>query len=160
MASIHKPVTVFRIAQTEARALDLSGFGAFKYGGRWNNKGTYMLYASMNSSLAYLETLVHLNDGQLPSRLFVSSIQIDEKAAVYRLPDADYPGSWQEENSLENKLLGDKWMADKKYLAIKVKSTVNPFEFNFLLNPLFPDFDVLIRISAISPLNIDPRLIR
>jgi len=160
MASIHKPVRVFRIAKTEERGFDLTGFGAFKYGGRWNNKGTYMLYTSMNSSLAYLETLVHLNSAQLPGQLFISSILIDEKASIYTLPDGDYPASWQEENSHETKMLGDKWMNDKKHLAIKIKSTINPFEFNFLINPLFPGFNRMVKIESISPLNIDTRLLR
>jgi len=160
MASIHKAISVFRIAKTEDRGLDLSGFGAFKYGGRWNNKGSYMLYTSMNSSLAYLETLVHLNDAQLPGRLFVSSLLIHEKAVIHTLPDDAYPTSWQAENNDENKRLGDKWMAYQKYLAIKVKSTANPLEFNFLINPLFPDFHELIKIESVTPLNIDTRLMR
>jgi RES domain-containing protein len=52
-------MVVFRIVKSLNRAKDLSGMGAFKNGGRWNSKGTYMLYTSINSSLAYLETLVH-----------------------------------------------------------------------------------------------------
>jgi len=39
---------------------DLSGTGAFLAGGRWNNKGTYLLYTAASRSLAVVEALAHL----------------------------------------------------------------------------------------------------
>jgi len=56
---------VYRIVKSLSHADDISGIGAYKYGGRWNNKGIFMLYASMNSSLAYLENLVHFDESNL-----------------------------------------------------------------------------------------------
>jgi RES domain-containing protein len=151
---------VYRIAKTEERSLDLSGFGAAKFGGRWNSKGTYILYTSMNSSLAYLENLVHFSEISVPPNLYIASILINEDALVYELPDALYPRTWQETDNLENELIGDEWMRAKKFLAFKVRSTVNPSEFNFLLNPLFPGYHDMVTITAVQPLNIDVRLMR
>ncbi len=48
------------------QAHDLSGKGAEVTGGRWNAKGTPVVYASEARALACLETLVHLNAGGLP----------------------------------------------------------------------------------------------
>jgi RES domain-containing protein len=151
---------VYRIAKTEERARDLSGFGAAKFGGRWNSKGTDMLYTSMNSSLAYLETLVHFSEISVPPNLFVATIEISDNALVYELPDALYPRTWQNTDNLENELIGDEWMRAKKFLAFKVRSTVNPSEFNFLLNPLFPGYQDMVTIASVQRLNIDVRLIR
>ncbi|MCI0493899.1 RES family NAD+ phosphorylase, partial [candidate division KSB1 bacterium] len=39
---------------------DLTGTGARQYGGRWNHKGTGIIYTSESRSLAILEYLVHV----------------------------------------------------------------------------------------------------
>ena len=150
---------VYRIAKTLSRTEDLSGTGAFKYGGRWNSKGTYMLYTSMNSSLAYLENLVHFIDPNIPPNLFITAIEINAEHLIYHLPDNEYPAEWESADNYENKLMGDKWMAEKR-LAIKVRSVINPSEFNYLLNPLYPGYHDLVKIQSIDKLRIDSRLIK
>jgi RES domain-containing protein len=138
--------------------------GAFRNGGRWNNKGTYMLYTSMNSSLAYLENLVHFDESDLPPNLYIAAIEINSDSSIddliYELKDSEYPVSWQLHENLENKTFGDGWMLAKKFLAIKVRSAVNPTEFNFLLNPLFPGYHDMIKELSIEPLDVDARLIK
>jgi RES domain-containing protein len=150
---------VYRISKAEIRADDLSGTGAFLAGGRWNSIGTYMLYTSANSSLAYLETLVHIDEpGEVP-KLYVTEIKLTE-SLIYDVPDRSYPKLWQEYEDIEAQVMGDKWMNDQLYLGFKVKSSVNPFEYNYLLNPLFPDFNNLVKIKSVSVLNIDVRLLK
>jgi len=151
---------VYRIAKTEDRAQDISGFGAYKFGGRWNSRATYMLYTSMNSSLAYLENLVHFNESDVPPGLHIASIEIQDSALIYELPDEQYPKDWQMPDNLENKLTGDEWMHSKKYMVFKVRSVINPSEYSFLLNPLFPGYHELVKIASVVRLNIDARLIR
>jgi len=151
---------VYRIAKSLARAQDLSGMGAFKNGGRWNSKGTYMLYASMNSSLAYLENLVHFDELNFPPGLFIISLELKEEALIYQLPDNSYPALWLEQDNLDNKLIGDEWVRKKEHLAFKVRSAINPSEFNFLLNPLFPGYPDKVTIINIQPINFDARLIK
>ncbi|MDB5131013.1 MAG: hypothetical protein JWR02_762 [Mucilaginibacter sp.] len=153
-------MTVYRIAKSDLRAEDLSGMGAFKYGGRWNSKGIYMLYTSMNSSLAFLENLVHFDEMNLPPHLFIVAIEVNDDRLIYELPDSKYPTTWQVQENLENKLLGDQWMLEKKFPAIKVRSAVNPSEFNFLFNPLYPEYHDNLTIKSIKPINVDGRLAR
>ena len=43
------------------------GSGAYRAGGRWNEKGVAMLYASSTLSLACLEILVHVKEPRLPT---------------------------------------------------------------------------------------------
>ena len=143
------------------RAKDLSGFGSFKFGGRWNNRGTHMLYTSENSSLAYLESLVHFNEADIPANLHITSIEIkDSDELIYHLPDGKYPAKWQATENFENKLLGDKWIRENKFLAFKVRSAINPSEYNFLLNPLYPGYHDKIIVTSVETIAIDNRLIR
>jgi RES domain-containing protein len=46
--------------------------GARRAGGRWNSKGTPVLYMSENRSLAVLEVLVHLS-GTLSDKYFLGT---------------------------------------------------------------------------------------
>ena len=150
---------VYRIVQNKSRTADLSGTGAFRFGGRWNSKGTYMLYTSENSSLAYLETLVHFDKSLAPPRLFIMQINIDGTSPTYTLPDEDYPPDWLKPGLSECQLIGDKLMADLKHLVIKVKSAINPVEYNYLLNPVHPGFTKLVTILSVNEIDMDGRLI-
>lgn len=152
---------LYRIAKSQKRATDLSGTGAYKFGGRWNNAGTYMLYTSENSSLAYLENLMHFDSDIIPPKLFIMGIEINgAPELIYTLPDEAYPKQWMKLGNLENKRLGDKWMRDAKYLGIRVRSAVNPKEYNYLLNPLFPRYHDLVGVASTEQLPIDNRLIK
>jgi hypothetical protein len=48
-----------------------------------------MLYTSENSSLAYLEALVHFERSNMPARLFVMQLEVDEAATIYTPPDEE-----------------------------------------------------------------------
>ena len=151
---------LYRIAKTKQRTTDLSGMGAYKFGGRWNNTGTYMLYTSENSSLAYLENLVHFDAAIIPPKLFIMEIGVVEKPElIYTLPDSAYPKQWTILGQLEIKRLGDRLMRDAGYLGIRVRSAVNPKEFNCLLNPLYPGYHELVRVISVEQLPVDSRLI-
>src|SRR3982750_3375345 len=111
---------LYRIVQNKTRTTDLSGIGAFIAGGRWNSKGTYMLYTSENSSLAYLESLVHFERSRMPPRLFIMMVEVDATANIYTFPDTEYPANWQHPGLIANQKLGDQWMKARLYLAIKI----------------------------------------
>lgn len=150
---------VYRIAKMKERAIDLSGKGAFLYGGRWNSEGVFMLYTSTHASLAMLEVLVHADESEIPPQLFISQIEILEVAPIYQFPEEELPKNWREPDNLSLKKLGDRLMREKKYLGFQVQSAVLPSEYNILLNPLFPGYTDLVRIRRIDKLETDPRLI-
>lgn len=153
-------MNVYRIVKGEKRTHDLSGTGAFLNGGRWNSKGNYMLYSSENSSLSFLEILVHAAETILPADLFITTIVVKDDALIYTVKDDEYPFDWQKLDNLANKAAGNNWMAARKFLGFKVRSAVNASEYKYLLNPLFFGYQNLVEISEIIPLNIDWRLIR
>lgn len=149
---------VFRIVQQEIRTRDLSGTGAFKVGGRWNSRGVYMLYTSSNSSLALLENLVHFDRFSVPDRLFLMTLELSDKAPLLLIKDTDYPDHWQQPDQTANRRLGDAWMRNNKYLAIRVRSAVNPADYNYLLNPLFAGFTDLVKVRTVEAFDLDARL--
>ena len=140
-------------------ARDISGFSAAKYGGRWNSRGTHIVYTSINSSLAQLENLVHFDEPISPPDLYMAVIEIKTDDLIYELPDAGYPGYWQQPDNPENKAIGDQWILENKFLACKVRSAINPEEFNLLLNPLYPEYHDLVTINSIRQLKNDARLV-
>jgi RES domain-containing protein len=150
---------LYRIVKNKSRTSDLSGTGAYRVGGRWNNKGTYMLYTSENSSLALLETVVHFDDAMFPPHLFIMQLEIDDAAPIYTVPDSIYPANWLKLELLENKVLGYQWMKELAYLGTKVISAVNTSEYNYLLNPLYPDYHKMIKIISVDELPFDKRLV-
>jgi RES domain-containing protein len=150
---------VFRIVQDKRRTSDLSGIGAFRSGGRWNSKGTYMLYCSENSSLAFLESLVHFDKILIPPQLFITELEITDDSLIYTLPGKDYPKNWMKLSLIENQQRGDRWMTEKKSLGIRVRSAINLLEYNILLNPLYPEFHDLVRIISVREIPVDERLV-
>jgi RES domain-containing protein len=149
---------VYRIAKMKERAIDLSGIGAFLYGGRWNSEGVFMLYTSTHASLAMLEVLVHVDESETPPQLFISQIEISETAPIYQFPEEELPKNWREPDNLSLKKLGDRLMRAKNYVGFQVLSAVLPSEYNILLNPLFPGYTDIVTIKRIDKLETDPRL--
>lgn len=150
---------VYRVVKLKSRTKDLSGTGAFRAGGRWNSKGTYMLYTSQTSSLAYLETLVHFDDTIYPSHLFIMEIEVDDSAPIHTLPDKEYPKNWKRPGLLKNQFIGDFYMHKQQHLGLKVKSAINTLENNLLLNPLYPRFYDLVTVRKITEILLDKRII-
>ncbi len=151
-------MTVYRIVKLKRRTSDLSGTGAFNVGGRWNNEGIYALYTSENPSLAFLEVLVHTDESELPPQLFIISIEVSDEAPIFEFPDKDLPANWRIPENLELKEMGDKILQSNEYLGIKVRSAVIPSQYNFILNPQFPDYHRFLKIVSVEPFDVDKRL--
>jgi RES domain-containing protein len=151
---------VYRIVQDKSRTKDLSGTGAFRRGGRWNSKGVYMLYTSENSSLALLENIVPFDQDIMPPQMFIMEIAIKDDKLIYEPAEFEYPKNWRLLSSLANQDIGDLWMREKKWLGIRVRSAINPTEYNVLLNPLYPKFHDLAEIKSVRELPVDDRIIK
>ncbi len=152
-------MVVYRIVKQKNRTTDLSGTGAHREGGRWNNTGTYAVYTSESRSLAALELLVHLDEPEAPPGLFIMSIEINNRAAIYEIPDTDLPQDWRSPENSALKNMGDKFLADIKYVAIKVRSAIMPFEYNYILNPLYQKFHNEVKIVNVETYSLDERLL-
>ena len=128
---------LYRITKSK-RAGDLSGEGARLSGGRWNSKGTPMLYSSEHISLAALEVSAHLNSLMMKLNHSCITIEIpDDDGLISELSSEVLPTTWRNYPPPEIlKNFGDKFVRDLEFLALKVPSVLSPNEFNYLLNPM------------------------
>jgi RES domain-containing protein len=149
---------VYRIAKSKHRATDLSGTGAFLEGGRWNNAGMHALYTSENRSLAALEILVHTDESELPPNLYIMTIEVDESAPIYEMPDSMLPTDWRIPENIALKAIGDRILTTSEHIGMKVRSAVMPHEYNYVLNPTFPDFPKFVRVVNVEAYVVDKRL--
>ncbi len=148
---------VFRLSKSKF-ASDLSGKGAEKSGGRWNSKGTAMVYTSASRALCTTEIAVHTPLGNLPLDYKLISIEIPDEIAIQEFAQKDLPNNWKSiPHSHSTQLLGDKFIADSLYMVLKVPSAVVQDEFNFLINPNHAESHKII-IKTIEPFNFDERL--
>jgi RES domain-containing protein len=137
---------VWRIAADtpDYGADDLTGKGAEKTGGRWNRKGTPVIYASCSIALTCLETVVHLGD-PLPMNRYLIRIQIPSESWDARsVFIASAHVGW---DALPAGLVsldwGTHWAQSLRSLVAEVPSIVVPEECNLLLNPRHPDARML-----------------
>lgn len=146
-------ITVWRIASDtpQYEAHDLSGKGAQLSGGRWNRKGTPMVYTSDSRSLACMETGVHFSSGDsLPLNRFLVEVSIP--IAVWKsrieLDSADHVGWDAEPPGKVSMYWGTAWMQGKTTLLARVPSVIVPEENNILINPLHPDVSKIAAVKV------------
>ena len=110
----------FRLCGANLPAYD--GEGARRVGGRWNSKGTRVLYMSENRSLAVLEILVHLA-ASLPDRYVLGAAEIPDAVAVEVLNETRLPADWSTLDPREQELtrrIGDEWVAEQRSALLSV----------------------------------------
>lgn len=147
----------WRIVRAKYADTAFTGEGAAKFGGRWNSRGTWIVYTSSTLSLAALETLVHINPAVQLSYVALK-LEFDDKL-VEHLKPKDLPVDWRlEPPGRATQLLGDEWAKNLRSAILKVPSVLVSSESNLLLNPGHPDFKK-IRTTKPEPFAFDPRLL-
>ena len=148
---------VFRLAKLKY-SKDLLGKGAEKSGGRWNSKGTAMLYTSASRALCATEIAVHIPLGILPKDYSIATIEFPETIKVLKLDPQKLPKDWRSfPHPNSTQLIGDKFISENKYLIMQVPSVVVQGDYNFLINPNHKDFSK-IKLSKVEPFAFDERL--
>lgn len=149
---------VWRLTLKKHAAPD--GEGARRYGGRWNKPGTRVIYTSGTLSLAALEYLVHVDSDILPNSLVSVRATIPDTLQIETIDISSLPGDWKDEIipvSLQE--LGTSWANQGKHPVLRVPSVVIEHEWNYVLNPLHPDFSKITWDTSIG-FSFDPRLRR
>ena len=149
---------VFRLCKAKY-AHDLSGRGAELAGGRWNTKGVRMIYTSASRALCTTEIAVHTPLGNLPTDFSIISIQLPSSKIMELVP-AKLPKDWKSfPHSSSTQKLGDLFARENKFLVLQVPSAVVQGDFNYLLNPLHPDFHK-VKVVDVEEFGFDPRLFK
>ena len=148
---------VYRLSKGMYR-YDLSGKGAELAGGRWNSKGTAILYTSESIALCTVEVAVHMPLGIVPKDYHLVQIEIPDDLPYQQIREADLPKTWKSfPHANVTQEMGDKFVTQGDHLVLKVPSATVQGTYNYLVNPRHPDFPK-IRLLATGPFAFDKRL--
>jgi len=148
---------LYRIARTKY-ARDLSGEGARLAGGRWNHKGTPIIYTAESRSLACLEALVHMSQAEFLIKRKIVLIEISKTIAPQIIDKSSLPRDWRQYPPfLKLADIGTQWAVSMKSLLLQVPSAVVPDEFNILINPAHRDMK-FVTVAKIEDFQFDKRL--
>ncbi len=147
----------WRIVKERHAATAFSGEGAWRFGGRWNSRGTRVVYASATRALAALETLVHLTP-PVTFRFVAMPVQFDD-SLLEVLGLSSLPADWKvSPPAPSTQELGDTWVREGRSVMLEVPSVIVPGEANYLINPAHPDFRRL-KPGKAEAFSFDPRLL-
>jgi|LakMenEpi03Aug12_release.lakeMendotaPanAssembly.Ray.scaffolds.fasta_scaffold33957_3 RES domain-containing protein len=149
---------VYRITR-QRYILDLSGVGSANFGGRWNPKGTYVLYTADNPSLAMLEWLAHARDRQMDEVYCMATLLLPE-APLKKLNLASLPAYWRDTPpSQALQQFGAQILAEDEWLGFEVPSVLMPLDYNVVLNTRHSLYS-RVEIVGTELVIADERLIR
>ncbi len=153
---------VWRIATDTADygADDLSGKGGEYTGGRWNRKGTPVLYTSSSIALACLESMVH-RDGSVPLPFNRYLVRIAFASTAWRkrvvFDPVKYVGWDAEPPGLVSMDWGTEWVVSGASMLAEVPSVIVPEEPNILINPSHSGA-MELEVGKLRRWTYDPRL--
>lgn len=147
---------VYRLSK-QLYASDLSGKGAELYGGRWNSKGNAINYTSASRALCVAELAVNLPLIRTPLDYHIVTIDIPD-SSIFELDPKDYPLDWRSVPHIDaTQKIGDAFVAEAKYLTLKVESAVVQDEYNYLINPRHKAFSK-VKVMRLEEFRFDSRL--
>ncbi len=149
-------IPVFRLCKSNYKQ-DLIGKGAELAGGRWNSKGTPILYTSESRALAVAELAVHIALGNVPQDYYLLSLLIPEHS-ISQIKLSDLTRTWNKfPYSKQTQEIGDRFISEGTFLVLKVPSAIVPGEYNYLINPKHREMNQ-IQLTASVVFEFDQRL--
>jgi RES domain-containing protein len=147
-------IVSYRLIKEKHLNSAFDGEGSRLYGGRWNSKGTPVVYTSDSLALCSLEIIVHLPSYQLLKKYFYIKISFDSDL----ISDASLADGWDSRPvSKISQSIGDKWIKEKQTPVLRVPSVLMPDGNNYLINKDHPDANK-VEIGKPVLLNFDQRL--
>ena len=145
---------IYRLTRAKYTLRD--GEGARLHGGRWNHKGTPLIYGAASRALCALEVLA--NADELGGDYVITPIELPDDLDVTSRSLESLPLKWDAtEPTDETRDIGTDWANGLTAAVLVVPSAVIAREYNYLLNPRHPDF-VRIRFFSQEPFHFDDRL--
>lgn len=144
----------YRLAFTDSVVQAFHSRGA---AGRWNSKGTLLIYTAEHPALAAIEMLNAwslygtMNGYHLYRCTFTKEAVTDELVeAAAKVDLRDRPTTMR---------IGDVWTREMSSVALRVPSVVAPASYNYLLNPEHPDFERAVRRESLGRFEYDERVL-
>jgi RES domain-containing protein len=135
-------------------ANDITGSGAFLYGGRWNNPGKYLVYTAENNVLAAFEVALRVPLEHISKNYVMVPIEIPDKTDIM---EPVLPGQWHLKMEV-TRSIGELFVNERKYLLMKVPSALISDSFNYLINP---NHALVKKVTVLNarPILFDKRLL-
>ncbi len=148
---------LWRICRARHAKTEFAGDGAKLFGGRWNSRGTAVVYTSTSLALAAIETFVNLEPYLRPNDLVSIEAELPDDESAARLEPTTLPRNWRSIGSDGLRPIGDEWVRSGKTPSLYVPSAALRTEWNVLLNPAHAHFRRL-RIEASQRFEFDVRM--
>ena len=132
---------------------DLTGTGAFLYGGRWNRPGSYLLYTAENNVLAAFEVALRVPLEHISKEYIMVPIEVPDLAEIL---ETTLPRQWYGKTDLTQEA-GENFIREGKALAMKVPSALISDSYNILINPRHP-MHGRVKVHPPRPILFDKRL--
>ena len=146
---------IYRITNHK-HSKDLSGTGAAIYGGRWNKKGTPVLYTGESKDIALLEVIVHTPPMLIP-KLDILTIEIPDDS-ITQLTSKDLPKNWTDypAPSVLSEIT-EEWIVKNTSIALKVPSCIIHSSHLYILNCRHPEY-LKVKLLKCKEFHFDLRL--
>ena len=151
-------LVAWRLDQARHAATWDSGEGAYLAGGRWNSKGTRVVYAALDPATAILEVAVHKTFRVLDTaRHVLTAIDIVDPAAIHVVEPEDVPNAnWLRPciPSAGQQSFGDDVIGRHKLVVLP--SAVSTHSWNLMFDPRAASGAIRLRVQ--EPFALDTRL--
>lgn len=120
--------------------------------GRWNPKGTRMIYSASSPSLALLEYLCIKGNTVATKPWYMVIFNITDETLVGTMETTSLPDDWNAlPHGKSTQDFGRVWLGEMDSPFLKVPSArmdiiFYPVEFNLLVNPDFPDLKHVLKV--------------
>jgi RES domain-containing protein len=149
--------SAWRIVRASREKTAFTGEGTWRYGGRWNSPGVYVVYVSEHQSTAAFEVFVNRMPFILEEKYKAFYLEWPD-SLTERFPAGKLPANWRvHPPPIETREIGDRWVYERRSAVLALPSAISPADTNFLLNPEHRDFK-RIRIAPPIDYDFDPRL--
>jgi RES domain-containing protein len=132
-------------------------YGASASAGRWNPRGTRMIYAGSSPSVSLLEYLCIKGNAVATKRWYMIVYNIADETLIGTLEAATLPPDWNVlPHGSSTQEFGRAWLNERAYPFLKVPSAridirFYPEEFNLLINPDFPGLTNALQVVDTIP---------
>jgi len=150
-------IQIWRIVKPPHASTAFEGEGPKIFGGRWNQKGSSVVYTSESLALAVLEIFVQIDSPPSAELVSIPAL-IPPELSIKTIQAKELPENWNTYPANHiTKNLGTIWLTNLETLILKVPSVIIPSEFNYLINPEHPDFKK-IKIGKPSSFSFDQKM--
>jgi RES domain-containing protein len=167
-------LTLHRVAKLKYAGLPQlieHGYGAARYGSRWNSPDEGLrfdrriIFASDTLTQAMLEILVHVDADVLHS-VEHGHVRFSVKEEFIAALDLEtLPKTWNAHPpSAATQVIGDQWFDEKVSPLLRVPSAILPLTSydekhgNYLINAHHPKIEEAVQLVGVETLPMDPRL--